>query len=135
MTLPFAILGGVSVAALDAAWLKLGLGLGVILVPVIAFRWGAREDAKFVRFTYDDTYVTLTFHRAGKIQRTERLPRADVIDVALDDAPSSAATVHGLVLGTRLGDIELSDTRSSITDTYERAMQRIHEELGVPIRA
>jgi hypothetical protein len=87
------------------------------------------------RFTMTDDELLIEWVRGGKVDKIERIPRAELIDVAIDDAPSSGTPVFGLVLGTRNGEIDLSEGRTSWgLDFYRARREELASFLGIPVR-
>lgn len=75
--------------------------------------WASRELRTVVRFSLAGDQVVVEWRRGDVVVKTERVWRADVVEVTVTDAPSSGVREYGLVVGMRNGEIDL--TRVSIT--------------------
>lgn len=140
----FVILGGVfAVPSLIGAGSliqsgKLGDGLTILVFLLIGVPLGlAGLFMAFttVKFTAGPDAVSIEWFRGGKRTRTESIPRMELVDVALDDSPSSGSgSIYRVVVGTRMGDIPLTTGASSGEAHHRRNVQAIHEFLGLRIR-
>jgi hypothetical protein len=119
---------------------KLGvIEVGFLGIFVVAGAWllvtGYRSLRTRHRFTLTEDELVIEWVRGGTIDKTERIPRADLIDVAVDDEPASGGQVFGLVLGTRNGEIDLCDGRTSWgLSFYQDRCDQLAAFLGVPVR-
>jgi hypothetical protein len=115
------------------------LVVGFLSIFVVVGCWlgamGYRSFRTRHRFTLGEDELLIEWVRGGKVDKIERIPRAELIDVAIDDAPSSGTPVFGLVLGTRNGEIDLSEGRTSWgLAFYQARCEQLASFLGIPVR-
>jgi hypothetical protein len=113
--------------------------VGFLGIFVVVGAWllvlGYRSLRTRHRFTLTDEELVIEWVRGDTIDKTERIPRGDLIDVAVDDEPASGGQVFGLVLGTRNGEIDLCDGRTSWgLSFYQDRCDQLAAFLGVPVR-
>ena len=88
-----------------------------------------------VRFIVTPDELVVEWRRLGKVLKTEKVPLGDVVDIAVSDEPSSGdERYYGLVLGTRLGEITLTDGKSSQQWGYIESRKKLAAFLHVPER-
>jgi hypothetical protein len=105
-------------------------GLGALLAYV-AYRIFTTR----VRFIVTPEELVVEWRRLGKVLKTEKVPLGDVVDIAVSDEPSSGdERYYGLVLGTRLGDITLTDGKASQEWGYIESRKKLAAFLQVPER-
>lgn len=121
-------------AAIHGIAITDALGRGIGVLAGLVFLRAYLRSASLVRFVYDQHDVTITWLRGRRVLKTEQLRRADLVDVGIDDTPSSGGTVHRLVLGTKLGDIVFADSHTSDLAFYESRARELHRALGLPLR-
>ena len=106
------------------------VGFGLLLL------WGAVSSiGELVRFHVTDDDVVMEWRRRGRVLKTERVARVDLVDVAVSDTPTSGSnSLYGVAIGTKNGDIELSDTRTVSKAFYSRKRDELAHFLDVPAR-
>ncbi len=88
-----------------------------------------------VRLRVDGEDLTIEWRRRGHVVKVESVRVADVVDVAISDTPlSNGVLVFGLVVGTRAGDISLSDDVATTRDRYASRCDAIAAFLDVAVR-
>ena len=110
------------------------VGGAIQLILALVFFLALRRAPTRIRFTYDDGDVSITWLRGRSAMRTERLKRSDLVDVGIDDTPSSGGACYRLVVGTKLCDLVFSDGYTSGRDHYENVANEIHRALAIPVR-
>lgn len=116
------------VAVMDVLQRAIGFLMGLVFLHAYL------RSANAVRLVYDEHDVTILWLRGRRTLRTERLKRADLVDVGIDDTPSSGGTIYRLALGTKLGDIVFADTHTNDLPFYESRARELHRALGLPLR-
>jgi hypothetical protein len=104
-------------------------GIGGLLVAL-----GLRGLLTKVRFTLEDERVTIDWLRFGRRFRRELVAKKDLVDVGLDSAPSSGASVYSICVGTRAGDIPLESAKTSGKRSYDEQLRALAAFLAVPVR-
>jgi hypothetical protein len=111
------------------------MGLAFIGVGILIGIFAYRMARTVVRFELGEERVTIAWRRAGRVIRTEELVREDLVDVAIDESPSSGSgPIYRLVVGTKNGDIALTASSSSGRTLYVPKAERLHRFLGIPLR-
>lgn len=118
---------------------RYGVGLALTAVGAGLIVWALRVVTTKVHLHLEGDRVRLRWTRFGRTLAEERIPRADVLDVAvtqrsigLDDAD---ATFYRVVLGTPRGDLALSSGKSPNRDFYAELRNEIARFLSVPVRS
>ena len=109
----------------------LSLGAGALCI-------GAAQStiSSVVRFTLTDTALTVEWLRPGRVTKTERVARADVVDIAVAEMPTNGSLVHyGLALRTKHGDITLTKASSFDPKFHVEKRDVLAELLELPARA
>jgi hypothetical protein len=90
-------------------WMFALMGLAFTGAGALVGVYGVRGLTTVVRFSEAPTEIVLEWRRRGKVVKTERIAREDLVDIAVSDTPASGGgLLYGLAVGTRLGDIALS---------------------------
>lgn len=111
-------------------------GLGTLLCPLLAW-WAYGQLHSVVRFSLVGDDVVIEWRRRDVVQRTERVKRRDVVEVAVTDAPSSGGSSYGFVVGLTNGQIDLTTISRSGTQTPQEYLDecgRLARFLGIPAR-
>ncbi len=88
-----------------------------------------------VRFRVDGEDLAIEWRRRGHVVKVESVRVADVVDVAISDTPlSNGVPAFGLVIGTRAGDISLSDDVATTRDRYVSRCAAMAAFLDVAVR-
>lgn len=119
----------------DVGWGVGFLCIAFNFIGVMLGVWSWRVVTTVVRFEIDDDLVVMEWRRAGRFLRSEQVPRAEIVDVAIDTTPTSSDNdVYRLVVGTRHGDIQLADGYTAGRASYEANATRLQLALEVPRR-
>ncbi len=113
------------------------MGLGFIGVAALPLWLAVRGARTTVRLVVHEDDLVVEWRRDNAVTRTERIPRADLVDVAIDRQPASSETgelryVHRLVLGTRHADLAFDESFWGSEALYRAQRERVCRFLNLP---